>query len=1373
MKSETESTLGLNDKALSPQARPLTAMNTCAHQSGRLPTAPACETPASPVGSLVEDTSQESQDRLHALFEGVETGIFIIDPETHTLVDANSIAARMVGAPREKIVGSLCHQFVCPAEKGRCPVTDLGQTVDNSERILLTAGGERRSIIKTVRPVMMSGRRLLLESFLDITELKSTERALKQRTAYLHSLIEVTPLGVVVLDAAERIEMSNAAFEKLFLYSQAEMRGAALGDLIIPSELAEEATTLSQLCLERGSVQAATRRRRKDGTLIDVEIFAVRLEVDGKPQGILALYEDITTRMQAEKSMAERIRLAALAAGVGAVLTGSDNLRQGLQKCVEILAGHMDVAFARVWTVNERENILELQASAGMYTHIDGAHARVPIGNFKIGKIAENGEPHLSNNVLADSWVADPAWARREGMVAFAGYPLKVKERVLGVVAAFARHGLTDAALQTFASVADSLAQFIERKRAEESLRESEDRFRTAFEDAPYGMCLTTPDGHYMHANAALCSMLGYSEEELLSGAWQQLTHPDDLEESLKLLIELSRNGSTPVELEKRYIHKTGSIVWCRMKILPVRLASGEISHFIAQMEDITLRKQADEAQAFLASLVENSQDAIVGMTVKGTVVSWNCGAWELTSYSAGEMIGRPVSILVLPERLGELPRILETISRGEPMSRYETALVRKDGTRVSVELTLSPVRDAKGSVTGIAVMAHDITDRKRSEQQTHLQTAALESAANGIVIADRRGKILWVNPAFTRLTGYSAEEVLGQSPSVLKSGAQDASYYCNLWTTILRGDTWHGEIVNRRKDGTLYDEEMTITPVRAEGGSIYHFVAIKQDITERKRAQEELLLKTALLETEAETTLDGILVVDGKGRCLQSNRRFAEMFNVPAELLDRKDDEEMLAYSRSQVQNPEAFIQRVHYLYAHPSEKARDEIQMTDGRVLDRYSAALQDARGRSYGIVAYFRDITDRKRAEQALRENEQRYRELFENASEIIFTTDLDGRFTSLNRAGKRVLGYSKEEAAQTDIWHLVVPQYWDVLKQGRAEMLAGEAQLTSEIEVMARDGRRVRLEVNPRLIWHDDKPVGIQAIARDITGRDIAEMELRQAQKLESVGRLASGIAHEINTPIQFVGDNTRFLEDSFSSLKMLLGKCAKLRDAASLGPVSPELLRELDCAEVESDCDYLLEEIPRAITQTMEGVDRVATIVRAMKEFAHPESKEMAPADLNKALLSTMTVARNEWKYVADVDTEFGDLPLVICNVGDLNQVFLNLLVNAAHAIADVVNGGGKGSITVRTAAEGDKVHISIADTGSGIPDSIRNKIFDPFFTTKEVGRGTGQGLAIARSVIVDRHKGTLTFESEVGKGTTFHIRLPVSPEEVQTEAKSR
>jgi signal transduction histidine kinase len=293
--------------------------------------------------------------------------------------------------------------------------------------------------------------------------------------------------------------------------------------------------------------------------------------------------------------------------------------------------------------------------------------------------------------------------------------------------------------------------------------------------------------------------------------------------------------------------------------------------------------------------------------------------------------------------------------------------------------------------------------------------------------------------------------------------------------------------------------------------------------------------------------------------------------------------------------------------------------------------------------------------------------------------------------------------------------------------------------------------------------------------NVTQRKREEMELRHSQKLEAVGRLAAGIAHEINTPIQFVGDNTRFLRDSFREELQLVQKYEDLRLAAASGNVPPPLLEEVLALRAKVDWDYLAAEIPRATEQMLEGLSRVSTIVRGMKEFSHVDrSNQKAPGDINRAIESTLIVARNELKYVADVETHLGELPPVVCHLGDLNQVFLNLLVNAAHAIDDVVkNTGRKGKIAVSTCRDGDWVEIRIADSGAGIPEHIRAKIFDPFFTTKEVGKGTGQGLALARAIVVEKHGGTLTFESTLGEGTTFIVRLPLIGISLREEALTR
>jgi signal transduction histidine kinase len=286
--------------------------------------------------------------------------------------------------------------------------------------------------------------------------------------------------------------------------------------------------------------------------------------------------------------------------------------------------------------------------------------------------------------------------------------------------------------------------------------------------------------------------------------------------------------------------------------------------------------------------------------------------------------------------------------------------------------------------------------------------------------------------------------------------------------------------------------------------------------------------------------------------------------------------------------------------------------------------------------------------------------------------------------------------------------------------------------------------------------------LQATIRDISEQKQFEIELGHARKLEAVGQLAAGIAHEINTPTQYVGDGVHFLKEAFESYQRLVGQYRRAVDILATAGGQEALVNEIRAIEEEIDLAYLDTNVPGSFESCQDGVSRISTIVRAMKEFAHPDQKEKATADLNKALQTTLAIAKNEYKYVADVTTEFGDLPPVLCHVGALNQVFLNLIVNAAHAIGDVVgHGGSKGAIRIKTSTEGGEVRIDMADTGSGVPEAIRHRIFDPFFTTKGVGKGSGQGLAIARSIVVTKHQGSLTFETEMGKGTTFTIRLPI------------
>jgi len=272
----------------------------------------------------------------------------------------------------------------------------------------------------------------------------------------------------------------------------------------------------------------------------------------------------------------------------------------------------------------------------------------------------------------------------------------------------------------------------------------------------------------------------------------------------------------------------------------------------------------------------------------------------------------------------------------------------------------------------------------------------------------------------------------------------------------------------------------------------------------------------------------------------------------------------------------------------------------------------------------------------------------------------------------------------------------------------------------------------------------------------------EANLAHAHKLEAIGQLTAGIAHEINTPTQFVGDSVRFLEEACEDLAWLVEQYRAALGALEGDATRAQLLADVRAAEEKADLEYLREQMAPAFARCREGMGRIATIVSAVKEFAHPDSNEKRPADLNRALRDTLTISANEHKYVADVETDFGDIPLVECHIGHLNQVFLNLIVNAAHAVGSAVEGRGeKGRITVRTSVDGESVLIEVGDTGCGIAPEIKDRIFDPFFTTKGAGKGTGQGLAIARSIVVDKHQGTIACDSTPGHGTTFTVRIPV------------
>jgi len=523
--------------------------------------------------------------------------------------------------------------------------------------------------------------------------------------------------------------------------------------------------------------------------------------------------------------------------------------------------------------------------------------------------------------------------------------------------------------------------------------------------------------------------------------------------------------------------------------------------------------------------------------------------------------------------------------------------------------------------------------------------------------------------------------------------------------------------------------------------------------------ALEELYLFNLLMEHLPER----IYFKDRDSRFTRVNRAMATLFGVadPAALIGKSDFD---FFTQNHAQ--QAYVDEQQLIQGQlPMWSKQERETWPDGHETWVLSTKLpiRDPKGEIIGTFGISRDITEVKAAERAGAERAA----IVESLEAAVVSLDLDGEILTWNPGAERIYGYSAAEMLGHSIRALIP----DELRAEELKIMeaARRGEPTQHVETVrvTKAGVPIHVVLTSSPIRNTERAIiGVAVIAMDVTEKKRLQQQLAQAQKLESIGQLAAGIAHEINTPIQYIGDNAKFLDQAFRDLAPFVD--AHLRIENALRNSDRELAEELARVFVTADIDYLRNEVPAAIAQLSDGVERVARIVRTMKELSHPDALERTPVDLNHAIEGTILVSRNEWKYVADLTTEFDPaLPPVPCVAGEINQVVLNLIVNAAHAIADEVKDSGKkGAIHVSTRRNEGWAEIRVRDSGTGIPEAIRSKVFDPFFTTKEVGKGTGQGLSIAHSVIVQKHSGRLTFDTQCGIGTTFLIQLPLEQPDV-------
>lgn len=656
-------------------------------------------------------------------------------------------------------------------------------------------------------------------------------------------------------------------------------------------------------------------------------------------------------------------------------------------------------------------------------------------------------------------------------------------------------------------------------------------------------------------------------------------------------------------------------------------------------------------------------------------------------------------------------------------------------------------------------------------EAGQNMFTTIGDSAMDAIVVMDGEGRARYWNRAAQRMFGYSEQDILGRDvhqmlvPEELRAQAMHG-----LSRFLATGE---GPVLNRllrltaqRKDGSIIPVELTVNALPRGNG--WWAVSIIRDVSERERIEKQVHRQAEELAHKVKE----LSCMFELSRLLEdTDRPLPELLSAAATLISRPWRYAELACARIVLQ---------------------DQVYVagTFNETLWKIASPLFVG-GRLAGAVEVCYSVEPPENAEEPFSSEE---RELLDTLAarlgRVIERTEADREIRELKRQMELVLG-----ATRTGLYIInkarriryVDPatrsRYGDPGDEICFHYLHGRDHPCADCPIAAAE-RSGKAETTERTLpCEGDRPVQVTAIPFrddqgcelfaailvDLTARKAMEAQLAQAQKLEAVGRLAAGIAHEINTPVQYVSDNVRFLGEAFASLLDAVKEPTDPRqDGASTGVDEFQLFQSSGPAwEDRGDWEFLISEIPKAIEQSLHGLEQIAGIVRAMKEFAHQgaRSSDRCTVDINRLIRSAITVCRNEWKYVADVQEDLDpQAGLLKCVPGELNQVLLNLIVNAAQAIAaKPFPDGCKGTIIVATRRNGDVLEISVADNGCGIPHEHQQKIFEPFFTTKEVGKGTGQGLAIARSIIVDHHQGSIDFSSQPGVGTVFRILLPAAP----------
>ncbi len=1100
-------------------------------------------------------------------------GMPLITPEGYALgtLCVMDCVPRKLSLEQEEILGALSRQVVTQLELRRklFERQRMEEALHQAYNKLEVRVEERTTELRRVNERLQG----------EIVERQRLETQLLRREQELSDFFENGAIGLHWVGPDGTVLWANQAELDLLGYSREEYIGHHIANFHADQAVIED--ILQRLTAQETLNDYEARLLCKDGSIRYVLIDSNVFWEEGQFIHTRCFTRDITERKRAEELLLERSRLAALEADVGVSLTRSNTLQDILQQCTEALVRHLDAAFARIWTLNTSENVLELQASAGIYSRIDGDYSQIPVGQFKIGLIAQSRQPHLTNSVIGDPRIHDQAWAVREGMVAFAGYPLVVEEQLVGVMAIFARQLLPEATLEAMTSVASAIGlgiqrkqatealhqayaeleirvaertidlrnaneqlqlEIAERQRAEEVLRQSEEQFRSLSACSPVGIFMADVNGHCTYTNPRSQAICGFTFEEALGEGYAQSIHPGDRE---WVLADWSAGVAKGQEhsLEYRFLTKEGLVHWVHARSAPMFSDTGELIGHVGTIEDITERKQAVEAlhqahaeleirvvertidlrnaneqlQLEIAErqqaekVLQQSEEQFRSLSAcsplgifmtdtEGRCTYTNPRCQAICGFTFEEALGVGWAQSLYPDHREWAFADWSAYAQGGREYSDEFRFQTKEGIVHWTHVRSSPMFSDKGELIGHVGTVEDITERKQVEaalQESEAKFRSLvEQSSDWIWEIDRNGVFTYVSPKVSEIVGYAAAELLSKTTFDLMTPEKRQRFMALLEPFFLAQKPFTRlEKTLIHKDGNPVVLETSGSPIFDCQGVLQGYRGIARDISERKQAEQALQASEARLQAILDSSTAVIYMMDTQNRYMLINRQYEELFHTTqAQIAGQTIDE---CWPKKVADALVANNWEV--LAAGTAVEFEETVPHDDG--LHTYitnKVPVYDSSGTPYAVCGVSTDITDRKQAEVALRESEERYRRLVDLSPEAILVYS-DGKVVYCNPAGAKLYRAASPEAmVGQSAWNFVHPDYRALVAERVEQSEAtGEPTRPLEVKVVRLDGEIIDAESVGVPIIYEGKPAR-QVLVRDISDRKRVEAALQQAR-----------------------------------------------------------------------------------------------------------------------------------------------------------------------------------------------------------------------------------------------------------------------------------